>query len=85
VKAELPPTGLFRAGQDFQTQRAKNRGGPDRYSGGKDGACAGPTPEKTWKGQTRALKGDIKSEKAGQPDFQRKYGEDRRPLNKRVR
>jgi hypothetical protein len=50
VKAELPPTGRFRAGQDFQTQREVPRQRVESADY-KDGACGGPRPEDVWKGR----------------------------------
>lgn len=83
VTEQLPPRGNYRDGQDFKAMRAKNQGGGSRYAGGKDGTCAGPTPEAVFKGPTKTLEKDIKSEKiTDQPSNQDRYGSTREAIRR---
>lgn len=80
---QLPPRGNYRNGQDFQAMRAKNRGGGDRYTGGKDGVCGGPRPNDVFKGSTRTLEGKVTSGKiTDQPSNQDRYGGKREAIRK---
>ena len=75
---ETYPTGNFKSGQDFKSQRAKNRTRGVESARYEDGVCGGPKPADTWKGSTRKLEGKVTSAKiSGQPDFQDRYGKER--------
>ena len=83
MKAQLPPTGNYRDGQDFQTQRAKNRAKGVESANYADGVCGGPRPADVWKGPTKTLDGTVKSGKiTDQPSNQDRYGGQREAIRK---
>ena len=82
MKASLPPN-LYRAGQDFRSQRAKNSAKGVESASYKDSACGGPKPADVFSGKSRTLKGEVKSAKiTEQPSFQDKYGSNREAIRK---
>jgi hypothetical protein len=79
----LPPRGNYRDGQDFQTQRAKNRMKGVESANYADGCCGGPRPADVWKGQTKTLEGTVKSAKVTQqPSNQDRYGGQREAIRR---
>jgi hypothetical protein len=84
MKPGLPPD-TFRSGQDFASQRAKNRAKGVESTNYKDTTCGGPKPSDAYHPQTRSLEGKIKSAKiTEQPSNQDKYGSNREAI-KRIR
>lgn len=80
---QLPPKGNYRDGQDFKSMRAKSRPDHNRYAGGKDGACAGPTPSDVFHGTTKQVEGKVKSAKiTQQPSNQDRYGTTREAIRR---
>jgi hypothetical protein len=76
MREGMPPD-VFKSGQDFRTSRAKNREKGVESASYKDGACGGPKPSDVWKGQTKTLTKEVKSEKiTDDQSFAAKYGRD---------
>jgi hypothetical protein len=79
------PPDTFRSGQDFQSQRAKNRAKGVESARYSDGCCGGPKPDAVFSGKSRTIPGSIKSAKiTEQPSHQDKYGANREAI-RRVR
>jgi len=80
---QLPPKGNYRAGQDFQSMRAKSRSKGVESANYADGVCGGPRPADVWKGSTKTLDGSVKSGKiTDQPSNQDRYGGQREAIRK---
>lgn len=78
MREGMPPD-RFRSGQDFQTQRAKNRTKGVESARYEDGCCGGPKPADVWKGQTKSIEGKVSSAKiTQQPSNQDNYGANRK-------
>lgn len=82
MREGMPPD-YYRRGQDFQTQRAKNRVKGVESTNYADCACGGPKPADVFSGNKRTLEGKVTSAKiTQQPSNQDRYGANREAIRK---